>query len=325
MGRKRAKILSLETISFPMAFFSVVIPLYNKAQFVGKTLQSVLAQTFADIEIIIVNDGSTDQSEAVVQQFDDPRIQYYLRENKGVAAARNLGITLASADYVAFLDADDYWYPDFLQTIHRNITRFPEQKVFTAAIEIETQRTVFPASYAIEKTGYVEVVDFFEASDKEAVIWTSAAVLHQDVFKQSGVFDTNVKYAEDTDLWMRVGLDFKVVFDWKILARYVYDGKSVSRGGQYFFEQSSFLKYTELEQQHPGLKKFLDLNRFSVAIKSKLAGDQASFRKAYDGIDFKNLNTKKKILLHLTRFQLQLLVKLKSLLADWGLGNSVFK
>lgn len=308
-----------------MAFFSVVIPLYNKERFIAQTLQSVLAQTFQDIEIIIVNDGSTDRSESVVQGFNDPRIQYYLRENKGVSAARNLGITMAKADYIAFLDSDDYWYPDFLQTMHRNITRFPEHKVFTSAIEIETARNIFPASYSIEKTGYCEVVDFFEASSKEAVIWTSAAVFHKSVFEKSGIFDTKVNFAEDTDLWIRVGLDFKVVFDWKILARYVFDGKSFSRGKYYFFEERSFLKYAELELTHPGLKKFLDLNRFSVAIKSKLSGDKANFRKCYDAIDFKNLGAKKKMLLHLTRFQLQVLVKVKSLMADWGLGNSVFK
>lgn len=314
------------TILLSMAFFSIVIPLYNKEHFIGQTLQSVLAQTFADFEVIIVNDGSTDGGEAIVKQFDDSRIQYYLRENKGVAAARNFGITLASGNYVAFLDSDDYWYPDFLQTMHRNIGRFaPEHKVFTSAIEIETSRSVFPAGYSIEKTGYCEVVDFFDASSKEAVIWTSAAVFHKSVFEKSGVFDTNVKHAEDTDLWIRVGLDFKVVFDWKILARYVYDDSSVSRDKAYFFEASSFDKYAELEKKHKGLKKFLDLNRFSVAIKSKLIGDKKNFKKCYDAIDFANLDAKKKTLLHLTRFQLKILVSFKTFLADIGLGSSVFK
>jgi len=141
-----------------MPFFSVIIPLYNKEPFIADTLNSVLSQTFPDFEIIIVNDGSTDAGEEKVLQFKDPRIRYYIRENKGVAAARNLGITLANAPYIAFLDSDDLWYPDFLQTIHRNIGRFPEQKVFSAAIEIETAKNIIPAQYSIKKTGYVEVV-----------------------------------------------------------------------------------------------------------------------------------------------------------------------
>lgn len=308
-----------------MPFFSVIIPLYNKEPFIADTLNSVLSQTFPDFEIIIVNDGSTDAGEEKVLQFKDPRIRYYIRENKGVAAARNLGITLANAPYIAFLDYDDLWYPDFLQTMHRNIGRFPEQKVFSAAIEIETAKNIIPAQYSIKKTGYVEVVDFFGASSKEAVIWTSAAVLHKTVFEKSGYFDTKVKHAEDTDLWIRVGLDFPVVFDWKILAKYVYDDKSVSRGKHYIFEEGSFLKYAELEKDNPALKKFLDLNRFSAAIKSKLNGDKKNFRKCYEAIDFKNLSARKRILLHLTAFQLRILVTLKSFLADVGLGSAVFK
>lgn len=309
-----------------MPFFSIVIPLYNKQHFIAITLESVLSQTFEDFEIIIVNDGSTDASENKVKQFNDPRIQYYLRENKGVSAARNFGITLSKGSYIAFLDSDDFWYPDFLQTMHRNIGRYgKEYKVFSAAIEIETSRNVFPAQYSIQKTGYCEVVDFFEASSKEAVIWTSSAVFHKSVFEKSGVFDSHVKYAEDTDLWIRIGLDFKIVFDWKILSRYVFDGKSVSRAAQYFFEESSFLKYAELEKTNPKLKKFLDLNRFSVAIKSKIAGNHKNFRKCYDAIDFKNLNVRKRTLLHLTGFQLKILVGLKSWLADIGIGNAVFK
>lgn len=309
-----------------MPFFSIVIPLYNKEHFIAQTLQSVLAQTFGDFEVIIINDGSTDASEAKVRQFDDPRIQYYLRENKGVSAARNLGITMAKADYIAFLDSDDFWYPDFLQTMHRNISRYGNQyKVFSSAIEIETSRNVFPAEYSIEKKGYCEVVDFFEASIKEAVIWTSAAVFHKSVFEQSGVFDNSIKHAEDTDLWIRIGLDFKIVFDWKVLARYVYDNQSVSRGKQYFFEQSSFSKYAEREKTHPGLKKFLDLNRFSVAIKSKMAGDHKNFHQCYDAIDFRNLSIKKRTLLHLTGFQLRVLVAIKRELANLGFGSSVFK
>lgn len=308
-----------------MAFFSVVIPLYNKSGFIEQTMRALLAQTFTDFEVIVVNDGSTDDGGAKVKALDDPRIRYYERENKGVAAARNFGITMAHADFVAFLDADDYWYPDFLQAMCRNIIRFPEEKVFSTAIEIETARKIFPAQYSIHKTSYVQTVDFFEASSQECVIWTSAAVFHKSVFEACGSFDPKVRYAEDTDLWMRIGLQFPVVFNWAILARYVYDPASVSRGSRYIFEPGSFAKYADLEKTHRGLRKFLDLNRFSAAIKSKLAGDRAGFKSAYDGIDLHNLSAKKRTLLHLTRFQLQVLVWIKTKLAEYGLGNSIFK
>lgn len=308
-----------------MALFSVVIPLYNKAHFIAQTLQSVLSQTFTDFEIIIVNDGSTDNSEAEVNQFDDDRINYYQRENKGVSAARNFGITMAKADYIAFIDADDYWYPDFLQTMHRNILRFPEHQVFSCAIEIETSKNIVPADYSIEHEHPVMVVDFFKASFKEAVIWTSAAVFHKSVFERSGVFDTKIKSGQDTDLWIRIGLHFPVVFDWRILARYVFDAKSLSRNLSYTISKIDFSKFEEQEKYHPDLKRYLDLNRFSLAIKSKLNGDKTAFWTFAGGIDSKNLSAKRKILLQLPGNLLRLLLRLNKWLMENGLGNSVFR
>jgi glycosyltransferase involved in cell wall biosynthesis len=308
-----------------MAFFSVVIPLYNKAHFIAQTLQSVLAQTFIDFEIIIVNDGSTDNSESIVQQFDDPRIQYYLRENKGVSAARNFGITMAKADYICFIDADDYWYPDFLQSIHRNITRFPGQHVFSCAIEIETAKNIVPAEYSIERDFPVMVVDFFKASLSEAVIWTSAAVFHKSVFERSGVFDAQLRSGEDTDLWIRIGLDYPIVFDWKVSARYVFDPKSLSRDNSHLLSKIKFSKFDALEKTNPDLKKYLDLNRFSLAIKSKLNGNRTAFGDFATPIDRKNLSVKRKMLLRLPGSALRILLRLNQWLAENGLGNSVFR
>lgn len=308
-----------------MPFFSIIIPVYNKEKFVEHTLKSVLSQTFSDFEIIIVNDGSTDGSESKVQQFHDPRIRYYSKKNEGVSIARNFGIEKSSADFICFLDADDFWHPDFLEVMHSYIHEIPNQKVFASAIEIETAKTIFPAQYAIKKSNAFEIVNYFEASIKESVIWTSAVVLHKSVFEKSGLFDPKIRIAEDTDLWIRVGLHYPVVFIWNILARYVYDEKSVSRQDQYIFAETSFLKYTEAEKENKALKKFLDFNRFSVAIKSKLIGDTKNFEKARNGIDFKNIPLKKRVLLLLPAFILKKLISFKILLANIGLGNSVFK
>jgi glycosyltransferase involved in cell wall biosynthesis len=308
-----------------MPFFSVIIPVYNKEKFVENTLKSVLNQTFSDFEIIIVNDGSTDQSENIVLEFQDPRIRYYTQKNQGVSVARNHGIRLAQSKYITFIDADDFWYSEFLNTMYQTIHRFPKQKVFACAIEIETSKTIFPASYSIKKTGDVEIVNYFEASLKESVIWTSSVVLHKNVFSKTGFFDAEVKIAEDTDLWIRVGLHYPVVLVWKILARYVYDAKSVSRQDQYIFEASSFLKYADEEIKNKALKKFLDYNRFSVAVKSKLTGDFKNFNLFFIAIDLKILPLKKRVLLYLPGFVLKRLVTFKTVLANMGLGNSVFK
>ena len=108
-----------------MIQFSIVIPLYNKESYIEKTLKSVLNQTFTHYEIIVINDGSTDDSEATVLEFNDKRIQLYNQKNQGAAVARNLGIEKAKYNYIAFLDADDLWMENHLETLKTLIQDFP--------------------------------------------------------------------------------------------------------------------------------------------------------------------------------------------------------
>lgn len=308
-----------------MPYFSIVIPVFNKEKFVATTLKSVLAQTYIDYEIIIINDGSTDTSEAVITAFKDNRIRYFFKENHGVAIARNFGIDKATGDYICFLDADDYWFPAFLETMNHYIQKLPEQKVFASAIEVETKNKTFAAQYSIEKKSDYEVVNFFDASQKECVLWTSSVAIHKSVFEIVGVFDTNIKKCEDTELWIRIGLQFTIVFIWKIGAKYGYDENSISRNLNYFFEPYTFDKYAMAEKQNPKLKQYLDLNRFSAVIKCNLSGDWKTSEEIYSEINLKNLNWKKRILLELPPVIMKLLLKLQLQLTNLGLGNSVFR
>jgi glycosyltransferase involved in cell wall biosynthesis len=308
-----------------MPFFSIIIPVFNKERFVAKTLKSVLSQSFTDYEIIVINDGSTDKSEAEILSITDDRILYISKENEGVAVARNLGIEKASADYICFLDADDFWHSDFLETMNRYIQKLPNQKVFASAIEIETNRKIFPAQYSFTQNNEFEIVNFFEASQKEAVLWTSSVCIHKDVFKKSGVFDAHLKVSEDTDLWIRIGLHYQVVFIWQILARYVFDEKSISRSTSYIFEDAFFEKYALEEKRNSAMKKYMDLNRFASVIKCNLNGDWKTAREIYAEIDLKNLSLKKRILLELPPIMLKPLIWFQRFLANVGLGNSVFR
>src|SRR5690606_35592492 len=112
-----------------------IIPLYNKERHIKSTIESVLAQTFQDFEIIIVNDGSTDNSEALVNSISDPRIKYFKQENKGVSTARNFGIEKSSAKLIAFLDADDYWYPNHLNHLKTLFETFPGCGIYATGYE----------------------------------------------------------------------------------------------------------------------------------------------------------------------------------------------
>lgn len=107
-------------------YISVVIPLYNREDYIGKTVQSILDQTLLPAEIIIVDDGSPDNSAAVVQAIKSPLIRLIRQENRGVSAARNRGIKEVRTDYVAFIDADDEWLPEHLETLERLIQKYPQ-------------------------------------------------------------------------------------------------------------------------------------------------------------------------------------------------------
>ena len=105
-----------------MPFFSVVIPLYNKENYIKQTLESVLCQTFQDFEIVVVDDGSTDDGVEVVKSLSDDRIILYQQPNKGASSARNYGVQVSSSPWVALLDADDIWYKDHLFQFQHNLS-----------------------------------------------------------------------------------------------------------------------------------------------------------------------------------------------------------
>ena len=116
--------------------FSVVIPLYNKEHYIEKTIRSVLDQTCTDYEVIVVDDGSKDNSLALARRFESDRVRVIPQENQGVSVARNTGILNAGGEFVCFLDADDEWRPDYLATIDSLTERYPESAIFVTAYAV---------------------------------------------------------------------------------------------------------------------------------------------------------------------------------------------
>ncbi len=308
-----------------MPFFSIIIPLYNKETFIQGTLKSVLNQSFQDFEVLIIDDGSTDKSLEKVKSVSDRKIRIFEQENKGVSEARNKGIKEAKANHIAFLDADDYWYPHFLEEMHKHIQILPQQKAFACAIEFQIKDKIIPSVYSIEKKENHQIVNYFESSLRQSVLWTSSSVFEKSVFEKSGVFNVNYKAGEDTDLWVRIGLNYLVVFIWKIGARYVSDKGGLSLNRNKIDSKASFEEYLELERDNKPLKKFLDYNRFSLAVESKIVKDNKSFLRFRNHIDENNLPLKKRILLKTPRFILLFLIWVKKQLALAGIGKSVFK
>lgn len=189
-------------------FVSVVIPVYNKEVSISRAINSVLTQSYADFELILVDDGSTDNSWQVCEQFSDPRIKRIQQENQGVAAARNRGAREAQGDYLCFLDADDEYFTDFLQQIFMLVTLDPNAALYSCRYQLVSQhgepmlaKSTFPADF----NGPVS--DFFQAyRQNRFFIHTSSAAISKQFFWQVGGFPHGVTIGEDIYLWMRLAL-----------------------------------------------------------------------------------------------------------------------
>ncbi len=188
--------------------FSVVIPLYNKAPYIESAIDSVLAQTCADLEVIVVDDGSTDGSGEVVRAIRDSRVKLVRQANAGVSEARNRGIALAKGDWVAFLDADDWHHPRYLETLVRAQNLHPAADVVASTyVTIPHAEDAWPPAWEISETP-VEVeliVDLPTRWIQAPTIYTSSVAVRTDRLKEmQPCFAPGESHGEDVDLWFRL-------------------------------------------------------------------------------------------------------------------------
>ena len=199
-----------------MIKFSVVIPLFNKQAHIARALDSVLSQTVSDFEVIVVDDGSTDQSAEVVRTFTDERIKLISQENGGVSAARNRGIVESTADFIAFLDADDAWKPGFLQSILGLILKFPQAGAYATSYLIRRPdgKLYIPRYLGIpEHPGELLLPSYFVACTLgDMPVWASAVCIPKSVFRDVGCFPIGEKLGEDHDMWARIALKYSIAF-----------------------------------------------------------------------------------------------------------------
>ncbi len=190
---------------------SVVIPLYNKAAYVARTIESVLAQTYRDFELIVVDDGSTDGGGDIVRQIVDSRIRVITQENAGVSAARNRGVAEATTDWVAFLDADDEWYPTFLERTTAFVEQYPDVGAVITNFTIDTTgKKYVPPSAAQEGI----LPDFFatELEMGACPVFCSSILVRRKALMDIGGFPVGVLYGEDVDTWNRLACENAIGF-----------------------------------------------------------------------------------------------------------------
>jgi glycosyltransferase involved in cell wall biosynthesis len=187
---------------FPEDTVSVVIPAHNYAHYLPQTLRSVLAQTHPRFEIIVVDDGSTDDTRAVVAAEHDPRVRYVWQENAGLSAARNAGIRASRHAMIAFLDADDLWEPELLATIVAQFGRLSPDfgLVATNMSRIDAEGTPMPPPKRVWDSDREFTVRDFCIRNRPL---SSSVVVRREVFAAIGDFDTTLRSSEDRDLWIR--------------------------------------------------------------------------------------------------------------------------
>ncbi|MBY0577511.1 MAG: glycosyltransferase [Burkholderiales bacterium] len=197
---------------------SVIIPSYNCERYIGETIGSILNQTFRDLELIVVDDGSTDRTQEIVQSFGEP-VRLVTQTNSGVCAARNRGIAEAKGAFICLMDHDDYWFPDKLA---RQLGALQDQAeagvVYSPFIMWHPCADgSFPAPSSLAPPPEPDEIDpeysgwIYHHLMLDCIMLTSSAMFRKEVFEKCGAFDLSLPYSEDWELWLRIAREYPFI------------------------------------------------------------------------------------------------------------------
>lgn len=212
--------------------FSIVIPLYNKGVLIKRTIDSVLSQSFQEFEIVIIDDGSKDDSASYVKEYNDPRIKYYYKKNGGVSSARNYGIEKVSKDWIVFLDADDELLPNALQTFRNMIEKYPENKYFVGKnVWVKQGQSKDDClSKALQETKRI-----VKTNSPHFHLWMQRfysaprnTAIHRSLLTNANGFDERMSFFEDYEFSLRLLENGSVVYTNEPVAVYLQDGTGLS-------------------------------------------------------------------------------------------------
>jgi GT2 family glycosyltransferase len=204
---------------------AVVIPLFNKVDHIQGCLRSVLAQTHAELDVIVVNDGSSDGSDRIVAAIGDARVRLIQQANAGVSAARNRGVAATACEWVFFLDADDEWAPKLVESLLALLQHHPEAGVLACPTERVYSNGVTSIAHLTDQDftpGSACLCDFFASFVRlgQSPFSNSSFAVRRTVFQQVGGYKVGVRLTEDSDLWVRLALATPMAMIRPALARY---------------------------------------------------------------------------------------------------------
>lgn len=280
---------------------SVVIPLYNKRLQIVNTIHTVLAQTWQDFEIVIIDDGSTDGSIDMVKGIKDSRIRIFRQANAGVSAARNRGIEKAQGELIAFLDADDEWKPDYLSTQMSLVEKYPQCDVFVTNYEFRNSKGIIMPTVIRKlpfnaETG--ELMNYFEvASCSHPPLWTSAIMVHKSVIQSVESFPEGVKSGEDLLTWARLAGRYKIAYCKEAKAIFCVEGYDFKEKPKRIPAEDDVVGQglrLILKERHPKhLKAYIShWHKMRSSIYMRLLMRQKSIQEALKGLHYYPLNYK---------------------------------
>ncbi len=216
--------------------FSIIIPLYNKEQSIRNTISSILKQTYDNFEIIVIDDGSTDNSLAIVKEINDSRIKVFSKKNGGVSSARNYGINKAKGTYILFLDADDILLSNSLSVYYDLIMKYPNIKVFTTNFNIiGTDGSIYTHC---KKTKTSTIASpYRELYLRKIYIRTGNTLIHSSCFDEIGSFNENLSCYEDLEFNIRLLDSFQVAYSPEVTFIYIREHSNLSTTNMNFNNQ----------------------------------------------------------------------------------------
>ena len=282
--------------------FSVIIPLYNKAHYVSKSVNSVLSQTFDDYELVIMDDGSKDDSYDIASKAIDGHNNCHIfrQNNAGVSIARNNAVALSHGDYICFLDADDWWAPTFLEEMAQFTEEFPEAGIYgtnyTIVNKTKHKTRIAPVGIVADfEKGYI---NYFQAYAETLAmpLWTGAVSIPRPIFDEMHGFPEGIKLGEDFLLWLKIAIKYKVAFLNKPLSYYNQDVEESNRGViSKGYDPDSFMtfyfnQFEEYENKDNDLKVLLDRLRVYSLLRFRLNNTHRERVNAeIDKVDFSNV------------------------------------
>lgn len=252
------------------------MPLFNKAPYVAKAIHGVLSQTYSDFELVVMDDGSSDDSfetaQDTIRGYGNCHI--YQQQNAGAGVARNNAVNLSRGEYLCFLDADDWWEPTFLEKMNGLILGYPEARIFgTNYYYVKNGRRRVCVANA--ETGYINYCQVY-AETLQMPLWTGAVCIPRSVFDEFGGFRPHIKIGEDFDLWIKVALKYKVAFLNEPQAFYNQDSDAAWRlVGKLHAPKAHMLwnlDYLEQEERtNPDYKRLIDALRTNGLLRYYLS------------------------------------------------------